>query len=481
MTSRQWPWVLVGVSAVYLVVELAFNIRLVDNAMATDPEVVESLELWGRSIAATGCAVAILRLLPLQWIRSRLPVCVGVLLAAWLTTFFGQKSLIEWYVDSSTQAQRLDAWHVALLKQGLDSGAIQLEGLKTSTGDAGRDKTLLSMLGLISYSLPEYVQLLKSRSEEIALSIADRRATDGIEPLYDGFIELRSELKSRFENGLQAQELARSYPPVLQRELGQFFTERRHCEQEATPSYVQACIDAVDSAYNKKMQSAVGKEIPWKEFCRPAPASTTYQMRAGKMVPIVTDSLNCQDIEASRIESVLLQALGIKYRFDSWRQFTRIPEVQAALREHIGIDGFVDPDMDKARFLEAVAKPEFRVQAQAEREKWLSASISNDEGRRAVRAVVVHPIALGFSLFFGMVNAVGLIAALGRIWGGPAFGHSLNMGLLAGAVLVPFVVGGGAGINISEFVKVAPGELGVAMHWVMTVEPWIYNIVGGIL
>jgi hypothetical protein len=321
---------------------------------------------------------------------------------------------------------------------------------------------------------------LKPARREIAVSIADHRATDSIEPLYSGFSGLRTELKTRFEEGLRAQELARSYPPLLQRELEQFFTERRHCDQEATQSYVQACIDAVDSAYNNKMRTTVGKEIPWKAFCRPAPASTTYQMGAGKMVPVVTDSLNCLDIEAARVESVLLQALGIKYRFDSWSQFKRIPEVQTALRKHTGIDGFVDPDMDKARFLEVAAKPEFRAQVRAEREKWLSASISDDEGRRAVRAVVVHPIALGFSLFFGVINAVGLIAALGRIWGGPTFGHSLNAGLLAGAVLAPFAVSG-TEINISEFMKATPGEFGAAMHWVMTVEPWIYNIFGGVL
>ena len=103
ISGRHWPWVLVAISAAYLVAELLFNVRLVDNAMVTDPDVVSELEFWGRSIAATGCAVAILRLLPLSWIRRKLLVCGGILTVAWLVTFFGQKKLIDWYVDSSTQ------------------------------------------------------------------------------------------------------------------------------------------------------------------------------------------------------------------------------------------------------------------------------------------------------------------------------------------------------------------------------------------
>ena len=82
-------------------------------------------------------------------------------------------------------------------------------------------------------------------------------------------------------------------------------------------------------------------------------------MRAGKMIPVITDSLDCDNIDAVQIETVILEALGIKYRFNSWRQFTRIPEVQKTLQKHLG-KGYVNPDMDKASFLELVVKPEYR-------------------------------------------------------------------------------------------------------------------------
>ncbi len=480
MSSRYWPWVLVAVSTAYLIAELVFNVRLVDNAMNTDLDVVSNLERWGRSIAATGCAVAILRLLPLEWMKRNVLLCATVLIVAWVATFFGQKALIDRYVDSSTQAQRVDAWHVTLLKQGLDSGAIKLNGLQISTGNTGRDKTLLSMLGLISYSLPKYVQLLKSRSKDIAISVADRRATESVDPLYDGFLQLRAELKSQFDAGLTAQELAKTYPPVLQRELEQFFTERRRCQHEAKP-YIQVCIDAVDGAYNDKMSGTVGKKIAWKKFCSPSPASTTYQMRAGKLIPVNTDNLDCDNIEAAKIEAVLLDSMGIKYRFNSWGQFTRIPEIQKTLQKRLGKQGYVNTDIDKASFLETIVKPEFREKALTERQKWLSARITADEGRRAVRAVVVHPVALTFSLFFGVLNAAGLFAALGRIFGGTTFGHFLNAGGLVAAAIIPLIAGG-HDISVSQFVStVIPADLGAPVRWVMIVEPWIYNFFGEFL
>ena len=79
MSSRCWPWILVTVSTAYLVAELIFNVRLVDNAMTTDQNLVSNLELWGRSVAATGCAVAILRLLSFEWITRNIPLCAIVL------------------------------------------------------------------------------------------------------------------------------------------------------------------------------------------------------------------------------------------------------------------------------------------------------------------------------------------------------------------------------------------------------------------
>jgi len=477
---KRWQWALLGISAAYLVAELAFNVRLVDNATTIDEGVIQRLELWGRSIAATGCVVMLLRLLSFDFITTKLPLCLALLLSAWVTVFFAQKLLIDWYVDSSTDSQKIDAWHITLFKRGLDNGAIQLEGLDTSSGYYGRDKTLLSVLGLIGFSRPEYVQMLKGRSEEIAVSIADSQAVEDVEPLYKGFLQLRDELEGRYQAGLQAQKLAREYPPVLLRDLQQFFTERRRCNSEAKP-YVERCFQAIDAEYEKRISQTVGKHIEWKEFCTPSSASTTYQLRAGQMQAVKSDHLDCGNIQAGRVEKVLLQALGIKYRFDSWRQFSRLPQVQDVMREKLGVDDAVDLDMTKESFLDLVVIPKYKRRALEERDRWLSFNFNKEQGRQAVRAVVVHPVALAFSLFFGVLNLVGLISGIGRLALNASFGHSLTVVSIGGILAVPLLYSGTDYSFYQYLENIEIEEFGYVVRWVMTVEPWVYRLFGGFL
>lgn len=480
INRKQWQWTLLGISAVYLVAEFAFNVRLVDNATTTNEEVILSLEFWGRAIAATGCVVILLRFLSFDFIRAKLPLCGVLLLSAWVAVFFAQKMLIDWYVNSSSDIQKVDAWHITLFKRGLDNGAIQLEGLDTSSGVQARDKTLLSLLGLIGFSRPEYVQLLKARSEEIAVSIADSQAVDDVAPLYDGFIRIREELEGKYQEGLKVQKLARDYPPVLQRELQQFFTERRRCNSEAKP-YVERCFDGMDAEYEKRINQAVGTFIEWKEFCTPSSASTTYQMRAGQLQAVQSDHLDCDSISAERIEKVLLQALGIKYRFDSWSQFSRLPQVQGVMQEKLEVSASIDLDMTKASFLNEVVTPKYRKRVLEERDRWLSLDIDEEQGRQAVRAVVVHPIALAFSLFFGLLNAVGLISGIGRLAFNAAFGHSLTVAFTGGILVVPFIYSG-EDYGFNQYLEaVNIEEFGYVVRWVMTVEPWIYRLFGGLI
>ena len=480
INSRQWQWVLLGVTAVYLLAEFAFNVRLVDNATTTNEGVIRSLEYWGRSIAATGCVVALLRLLSFKFITTKIPLCAALLLSAWVVVFFAQKLLIDWYVNSSSDTQKLDAWHITLFKRGLDNGAIQLDGLDTSSGHHARDKTLLSLLGLIGFSRPEYVQMLKGRSEEIAVSIADTQAVEDVDRLYEGFLKIREGLEVKYQAGLKAQKLAREYPPVLQRELQQFFTERRRCNSEARP-YVDRCFSGIDAEYEKRIIGMVGKLIEWKAFCIPSSASTTYQLRAGQLQAVKSDHLDCDNIPADRIEKILLQALGIKYRFDDWSQFSRLPRVQNVIQEKLELSAAVDLDMTKAGFLDMVVTPKYRKQVLEERDRWLALNITEEQGRQAVRAVVVHPIALAFSLFFSVLNLVGLVGGVGRVARNASFGHSLTV-VSTGVILSIPLLYSGSDYSFYQYLEaVEIEEFGYVVRWVMVVEPWVYKLFGGFL
>ena len=81
-------------------------------------------------------------------------------------------------------------------------------------------------------------------------------------------------------------------------------------------------------------------------------------------------------------------------------------------------------DLDPEAFRDAIIAPHYQALAEQERQRLYAdtQALANgqpraEEGKQYVRALIVPPIAMGFSLFFALLNAIGLAASLPALLG----------------------------------------------------------------
>ena len=116
----RWGAALVVLQAVYLVLELAFNARLVDSVSVASGDYFEYLAHVGRLLSGAGCTLFVFGLLQ-KW-RTRSPILrvgahVMAAAIAFPTIYHGQEMLIDSLADSSSAEQRVHAQYIALLKR----------------------------------------------------------------------------------------------------------------------------------------------------------------------------------------------------------------------------------------------------------------------------------------------------------------------------------------------------------------------------
>jgi hypothetical protein len=170
---------------VYLVVELSFNARVLDVSAAVSPDTdFGQLEVYGRTIAASGATILAWRLiLPyarnINW--SRLVVRMFLVgLVVFPTMFIGQKKLVDDLVDLSSAETRRSAEILSLLKYGIASGFVEIEelaidevALQTAEG-----KMFITLSGLLAYHSTPVRSVLENKLEQMAgYAITTQRGT----------------------------------------------------------------------------------------------------------------------------------------------------------------------------------------------------------------------------------------------------------------------------------------------------------------
>jgi len=208
------------VTGVYLALELAFNVRLIDvtSGIANDDE-FQKMEFYGRLLSSCGLA-----LLVFKGFQSRFPR-ISFLLALMIIPafFFTQKAAVDAIVYAQSDEDKVNAALLMNLRAGMASGQIRLEdvGFQDQNSLSSHERSFIVALGPLTYSntgLKDYLNNnYRSLIDEVATSEAIRqRATfynetyiplnNRMKELYDGyqefsakFAELESEVNPKLD------------------------------------------------------------------------------------------------------------------------------------------------------------------------------------------------------------------------------------------------------------------------------------------
>lgn len=185
--SRKTAVVMLCLTSIYLVFELGFNARLLDvvGGSATHDE-VDHIEKYGRIIS--GVALTLL-----FWgfqIKKALtsPAATGFLAFKLLTSaavcitlmFFGQKALIDFLADGSTDDTRSRAAVLVPISHLLTTSEFSLTGMDLPPEAFGspEGKTFVATFALQALAVPNLYRKIEEKSDEIfRLTIQGARGT----------------------------------------------------------------------------------------------------------------------------------------------------------------------------------------------------------------------------------------------------------------------------------------------------------------
>ena len=393
----KWGMILIGLQAVYLILELAFNSRLVDSATVSDPDYFEHLAHVGRVLSGIGGTLLAFGLLS-KWKTKLvyLSVLAHILAAAVVfpSIYYGQEKLVDALVDSSTAEQRVHAQYIALLKRGLATNAVVFKDVEFTQEDIERPeaKTFINTIGFAVFFAPDYIQSVAENSDRILNHLATRQANELLPDAYAGYLTARedvtklseryNEVNREFEEGAQeaskqARDIwAQTYASLqeqwaeyqsddrraklqegldqLQDRLELYFLARGRC----TGRHAETCLTKLNAEYDAAVSAQFGKSIAPEYWCKPIAASSATVLQGSRFVEAKQDArLDCSAQNRDYIEARFLELNGVSaVGYDNFSAFMASAEVAQAVRERLAEQGISMPETYRLRSHESFIK-----------------------------------------------------------------------------------------------------------------------------
>lgn len=607
LTVLRWATVLIILQAIYIILEVAFNARLVDSVSVVDSQYFEYLAHVGRVLSGVGCILvgfSLLRKWKVSSLRQRVAAHVLFAIIAFPLAYHGQEMIINALVDRSTAEQRAHAQYIALLKRGLVSNAVVFKGIEFAPEDVARPeaKTFISTIGFAVFFAPDFIQSVAENSDEILRHLAIKQSSQMLPDAYENYLKARdkvtelsglyNEANINFEEkvkvvhpeatkiwrevylGLERKwEQTRNDPgrialkdafDTLTDRLDIYFDARSRC----TGFLTEPCVEKINREYYLAISSMFDIQVAPEYWCQPQTSQTNKVYRNNKFVElahsggldcssrnrdfIYTQFLELQDVSALHYESfeefmvsvevarevrVRLAEQGIQmpenYRLRSPKSFIngvsseltkeyvkafeeeaklqfgmvipprlttesfiQHPVVQAPLKEALGLESAapsVAINLSERDFHDQILSPQVEKKLIQERTLLLAqtAYFADGEpyaesGKNYVRSVILPPVAMGLSLFFGLLNLASLGAAqLSRLHLSASAIRALKLAFILLLVFGPLIFSSEIAQTESfqKIVDEAQASLGIGRYfviWLTGLQPLIYPLGAGI-
>jgi hypothetical protein len=402
-----WGTTLLSIQGIYLLLEFAFNARLVDSALVFNPEYFEDLSFIGRCLSGFGCTLLILGFVkyPQTGLNKHFYGMLGAALLGFPIIFFGQEMLIDRLVDSSTAEQRVHGQYLTLLKRGLANHSVIFKGIEYEAEEIEEAdvKTFIQAIGFTVFFAPEFIQSVAENSDRILDNLAKREEQKRIGPAYKVYREARKragdlveqynnvnvefqqevnenrhrakevwqktfvELKNAWDKAQSSEVRQKTADAVdmLSDRLEMYFLAKDRCRGS------QRCISKLNVTYRQKMLEIFGREVLPEYWCEETPAKVGKKLVGGIFVNYTEPAkLNCDSRNRRFIRNRLIEAQGtIPLKFSRFDKYMSSIDVSELLRAQLAEDGIKMPQgyrlHDHNSFINGVASELDRLAKEA--------------------------------------------------------------------------------------------------------------------
>lgn len=477
-------WLFASLTFVYLIFEFGFNARLLDVAGGKSDQVaLHNIEVFGRMLSGVGCTLLIWRFIVNSETGAIASFGRFLLLGAVLIpcVYFGQKALIDYLVDTTSPKERATAALSAQLPSALLWDAVSIKGLDlpSQIWKKAEGKTFLAVLPLLAYTSPELIGSVEKQLPSLVISMVKQRAGTPEFAYNAHYVPVVNEIRSRFSNDYRtaSQKIGEASAQqdnsdTLWEEYMQELNKQPFTEQSVTPAQRASVIRRL---HNR------GLHVPdnWNLYDR---AGFNAALPSGQGQAKFRSEMDALMGHPTTIPPGL-----------TWAQFGHHPDMQGYVRtklqasmpkielgpQQISLDATIE------EFKISFFHPQIKkmVEKEVAHIKQLSSSyglgLPNYEfGRQSMRAVIVPPLALSFSLFFSLCNMAGLVALL--VPGGAIRRYVIQTVFMGVVLLYPLqgsneVNSSIAYQNLEQSLRKTNPTASAALSWLIHAEPIYYS------
>lgn len=503
--KKAWFWIFGALSALYIFFEFSFNAELVNFASSVDIN-SDDLDLMARKgevLSGLGMMLLLMGFADKQLgISKRFGVIASMILMTGLgyysiqfMTWF-QPTIVEAVVSRSSAEDRAKALNMTLFKHGAAEGSIVFND--TAIGSEPRDRVLLALLGPMAFANEQTQEKLFESQSEIIKNLVLTNAGSNDKTGWESYLSIRQSVRRQYDSYIaqarKAHDAQGSSPDAKVRQginqLKAMSTAKYNAYQKASntfkrhnPRYTPASflsavgyppnLSKMEFLDNPKVCSEAYAEMHKKGIKVSAGWCPWNEGAIGSA--IISQARTSVDSAWSKKSRELFGQVVSKNL--SEKQFRELPKVKRSISQslsslpcakgnaYLTAEQFhsrcILPDLNKGldSMMEAYS---------VEVHKLADGGEFEDRGKTAVRALVIPPVAILFSLFFSLF-------ALTKYFG--RYRTAAVVGLIFIPMLLPMpnseIAGFLLGSNQGSFLST------LAIMWVMTVEPAIYRVSQG--
>ena len=481
---------LILATAIYLLVELAFNAHLLDVAGGvSDIHDIEKAEHFGRIISGVAAALAVCGSLvcpalarggaTLGWYIT-VCACVGTPVVAGV--YYGEKALVDSLVARSTAEARQDAALLSVASHQLRRNGIEVRGLDLSDDalKSPEGKAFVALFSPIVFQLPEVGRVIDDQLNTIVRhAVSDQ--IGGLDGFYDkAYVPSIKQMEGFFGQYADAVEryikAANAYPKEANKAWSNYVAKLK--KHGMTPGTVRP-------AYHDRVRRDVRKAgVPVPSNWHPSDKATflvsfrdAYQKR---LTSKLNDGMNAAGLAGENLPLTL----------NSFDKFLAHPVIQKRWKKSLGVpeasrltNGMSREAFGKAAFnplVNRVAKEniaDLRTDvAHYERGEKLW-----EKGEEAMRSIVVPPLALGLSIIGAIVHlckialySSRLAIPYSRVWVG-------SLALFVALAVAPFaqpnaITGTQTYANVEKIIADTGNRTPHAFRWVIQAQACAYPV-----
>lgn len=416
MTPGQTVWIIV-LTVLYLIVELAFNARLLDVAGGSQTEAVHGLENFGRGLSGIAVALFVLQVMLARRAHSLtssprvLAIVFWCALSAALT-FGTLKLLVDVLVDSSSGRFRKAAATLVVVRAELLKGQALLDGLAEDAGlfERSEGKAFAALFPVLGVQIWDRVdQGLAPMKPELMGRAIDSRL-GGSQGYYRGpFSAALAQLRKAFLGELPREQLQSLFEQEFEKAWADYTQQMR--QRRWTP-------DTVPYQYRQRVIAEMNRKLGVPRNWDPSDRAT---FRA---------AVERQVLQRLRSQPGTVYDKGRAVAGGlNWPAYVAHPVNQQRLQQALQLPAHIAVRHEYStgqEFEERLYRPMLKASTASEifcldlpEASFLSGGENEARGREAAQTVLVAPIALLSSLLGAIAHLAKLLyqsARLAVVW-----------------------------------------------------------------